>query len=192
MGVITCSYRWNGHALVTISENPWNKEESTSIVHKFIKYGYPFHIEANVRHFKTPLIFIIKTFEARRRFRQYVTGVTGNIFCIYRNSGKARILISEKPWVKEEGMPIERRYVKYGKTFHIVGRVTNFRRPRLYLKIIHDCVLNNHLYRKMILEQIPMNYVTRTKQLMDYFNMGYIDLARSHRQIVISSRSKSV
>uniref|UniRef100_A0A0N5BRK1 Transthyretin-like family protein n=1 Tax=Strongyloides papillosus TaxID=174720 RepID=A0A0N5BRK1_STREA len=86
-----------------------------------------------------------------------------------------------------EKYPIDKRRVRYGNTFYLRGVFRKRKRPKLYLKIFHNCVESNFVGKrktaitKILTLRVPDQYVGKGTWPSSLYFMGEMDLAQINR-----------
>uniref|UniRef100_A0A0N5C7J3 Ribosomal protein S16 n=1 Tax=Strongyloides papillosus TaxID=174720 RepID=A0A0N5C7J3_STREA len=105
------------------------------------------------------------------------------------------ILISEKPKIQIERKPIAEEFVKYGSRFFLPGYLKlykTWRKPNLYVKIIHNCFKSRIAAKKVFLKPIPQNFVYRGYRMVQFFDLGNLDLADLTSRLLLDKRRNTL
>uniref|UniRef100_A0A0K0FTV3 Transthyretin-like family-containing protein n=1 Tax=Strongyloides venezuelensis TaxID=75913 RepID=A0A0K0FTV3_STRVS len=127
-------------------------------------------------------------------FSVYSTGVVGKLKCSFKKGRYSNplVLISEKNHIIKEKNPIASLRVKLKTFFRISGNTRTYfklRKPKLYVKIIHDCFVTKNQCKKVIVKQISPEFVRRGYVIFGFFSLGYLDLARTEGKIMSYDRN---
>uniref|UniRef100_A0A0N5CIK4 30S ribosomal protein S8 n=1 Tax=Strongyloides papillosus TaxID=174720 RepID=A0A0N5CIK4_STREA len=127
-------------------------------------------------------------------FSVYSTGVAGKLKCSLKKGRYSNplVLISEKSHIMKEKNPITSLRIELKTSFRLSGNIRTYfkwRKPKLYVKIIHDCFVTKNQCKKMIIRQIPSEFVRRGYVIFGFFSLGYLDLARTEGQVISDNRN---
>uniref|UniRef100_A0A0N5BTT1 Transthyretin-like family protein n=1 Tax=Strongyloides papillosus TaxID=174720 RepID=A0A0N5BTT1_STREA len=134
--------------------------------------------------FRLLLVFFIFETDAIRHFSKklYRTIVTGKLTCKYRPRGAYTLLVMEGSPSFENGQILFERHLQYGFDILAIASTYSYKKPKMFVKIIHSC--NNNIYskQKVFIEGINQTFIKRVKsyRLLRHqakFNLGNTELS---------------